>query len=242
MTRLPRVYQSGRLGPGPLVLDAETSRRLTAVLRLREGDDFLVFSGDGREWAARVDGVVRGTVHALVGTLSRQEPAPARALEVCCGLVRPNRFEWAIEKCTEAGADVFRPLLATHGARGEAPSTERLRRWERIAVEASEQSGRLYLPAVQPPVQLADALARAKGSVMLCDPSGVDWSEAAGLLPASRPVTVLVGPEGGWSAAEVTAARARGALPVRLGPNVLRTETAAVAATVLLRAATATRS
>jgi 16S rRNA (uracil1498-N3)-methyltransferase len=218
-----------------LRLDTEQSRRLSAVMRLREGDEFRVFSGDGREWAAEVTAVTKASLTATLGECVRQEAPPALSIEVWCSLVRPNRFDWAIEKCTEAGADVIRPLLTEHTARGEGASAARAERWQRIAIEAAEQSRRLYVPVVQPLAQFNALLARPPGPLLIADREGRPWRDIVPLLPERGAAAIAIGPEGGFSEAELAAARARGALLVSLGPNILRTETAAVVATAGLR-------
>ena len=235
MAHISRVYIPGRLGPGPLTLAGEEAKRLGAVMRLRPGDPFLVFSGDGREWRATVSGAGRGTLFATVGELVRQDPVSALTLEVWCGLVRPNRFDWAIEKCVEAGADVIRPLLGEHAARGAGDSEHRRDRWERIAVEATEQCGRLHMPLVEAPAPFERLVEHHHGVLVLAHPHGMPWGEVSRLLPRDGRLAVAVGPEGGFSEAEIALARARGALVASLGPNVLRTETAAVVAVGLVR-------
>ncbi len=226
----------GHIAPGPLILTADQAKRLSAVMRLRPGDEFRVFSGDGREWRAVAGHATKQGMHADLRDVTRQEPLPDRIVEVWCALVRPNRFDWAIEKCVEAGADIIRPLVTEHAARGEAASAPRQQRWERIATEAMEQSGRLHPAVVGKPISLVEALARHHGALIVADGSGRPWREIEPLLPPRGAVAIAVGPEGGWGDQEVTRARSAGALVASLGPNILRTETAAVVATALLRA------
>jgi 16S rRNA (uracil1498-N3)-methyltransferase len=237
MARQPRIYVPARIGPGPLRLDKDQSRRLTSVMRLRPGDPFLVFGGDGHEWHATLTGNLKAQVEAQVGELVRHAPVPALTLDLWCGLVRANRFDWAVEKCTEAGADIIRPLVSEHAARGEDASTTRLERWQRIAAEAAEQSGRLFVPVIEPPSPFARLIDSPGRVLVLADAGGQRWEETRRLLPDRGTVAIAIGPEGGFSDDEVAAARAHGALVTRLGPNILRTETAAVVATALLRAA-----
>jgi len=234
MGHVPRIVVKGPLRAGPLRLDAEQSKRLGAVMRLRAGDEFLAFSGDGREWRARVDEVARDGLRATVGEVVRQEPASPLVVEVWCALVRPQRFEWAIEKCVEAGADIVRPLICEHSARGDAASAAKQERWERIAVEAAEQCGRLTLAVVERPARFESLLGRG-APVFFGEPGGMRWAEASRLLPGQGRVAWAVGPEGGWSEGEVAKARSSGAIGVSLGANILRTETAAVVGTALLR-------
>ena len=235
MAHIPRVYLSGRLGPGPLFIEGDGARRLGAVMRMREGQQFRVFAGDGREWAATVRAVGKATVHAEIADIVRQEPANPLVVELWCALVRPNRFDWAIEKCVEAGADIIRPLICEHSARGDGGSAARQERWRRIAVEAAEQSGRLYLPVVEPPAAFESLVARGSIPLFVGDRDGRPWSDAATLLPMAGRVAMAVGPEGGFSAEELRRARGAGAVTVTFGPHILRTETAAVVATALLR-------
>ena len=236
MVRLPRLYVSEGVRPGPLVLGREQARRLTKVLRLREGDTFLAFAGDGREYEATIERVSGATVQAAVGAVTRQEAPPAVAVAVWCGNVRANRMEWALEKCVEASADAFRPLTSEHAARGEGPSKQRGERWERIAIEAAEQCGRLHLPLIEPAATLDELLRRHHGALLLAHPGGRPWRETAPLLPERGSLAIAVGPEGGFSDDEAARARAAGALVTSLGPAILRTETAAVVATALVRA------
>jgi 16S rRNA (uracil1498-N3)-methyltransferase len=233
----PRVYVAGHLAPGNLHLDAQQSRRLAAVMRLREGDGFLVFCGDGCEWHATVQQVTKSGLDATVGALARQEGLPALIVEVWCGLVRPNRFDWAIEKCVEAGADMTRPLVSEFLARSESASGARQERWTRIAIEATEQSGRLFVAAVEHPEPFASLLARARHvPVVIAHQDGKSWRDVSALLPTSGTVALAIGPEGGFSPEEISRAQAHGALLASLGPNTLRTETAALVATALVRA------
>lgn len=233
MAHVPRLYLP-HATPGRVVLDSDQSRRLGAVMRLREGDGFFVFAGDGREWRARVEGSVRGSVHATIDELVRQEPPPALTVEVWCGLVRTSRFDWAVEKCSEAGADIIRPLISERAARGEDASAGRLERWARLTVEASEQCGRVYLPVVEPPAHFDRLLDHLHAPLVIGAQGGMPWPEVLPLLPAQGRIIAAVGPEGGFSEDEVARAKAAGALAVSFGPHILRTETAAVIAVGLL--------
>ena len=236
MAHIPRIYIPGRIEPGALTLSGETARRLTGVMRLRPGEEFRVFSGDGHEWRATLRTTAKDRAQAEVGEVTRQEPLSERVLEMWVALVRPNRFDWAIEKCVEAGADIIRPLVSEFAARGEGASAQRQQRWERIVIEASEQSGRLHLVAVERPARFADLVSRGLGALVVADLSGQPPKAVLGLLPPRGRVAVAIGPEGGFSEAELATARLHGALLVSLGPHILRTETAAVIATAIFRA------
>ena len=236
MEALPRVCVPEGVGPGALELREAPARHLAGARRLRRGDAFLVFAGDGIEYRARVEDTSRERVTATVGEITRQEPPPARRVEVWCANVRANRMEWAIEKCVEAGVDVFRPIATERSARGQELSASRYDRWRRIAIEASEQCGRLYLPVIAPVATFEAALENREGSLVVANRGGAPWSEVADRLPEGGTVAVAVGPEGGFTEDEVARAVETGAVVASLGPNTLRTETAVVVAVALARA------
>ena len=236
MDGLPRVCLPEGVGPGALELVGARARHLTGSLRLRHGDEFLVFAGDGIEYRARIEEVSRERVTAAVGDLTRREPRPTRSVEVWCANVRANRVEWAIEKCVEAGVDVFRPITTERSVRGQELSESRRERWGRIAIEAAEQCGRLYLPVIAPVATFREGLVEREGALVVANRDGAPWSEVADELPKQGSVVIAVGPEGGFSQDEVTRAVEAGALVASFGPNTLRTETAAVVAVALARA------
>ena len=235
MEALPRICIPEGVRPGRVVLGAAPARRL-AARRLRHGDEFLAFASDGREYRARVEEASRSSLTAVVSDLVREEPPPARTIEVWCANVRANRMEWAIEKCVEAGVDVFRPVTTERSARGRELSEGRHERWERIAIEAAEQCGRLYLPEIAPVTTFEAALESRQGPLVLANRGGAPLGEAAQGLPSSGSIAVAIGPEGGFSDDEVALAVAAGAVFASLGPNTLRTETAALVAVAAPRA------
>jgi 16S rRNA (uracil1498-N3)-methyltransferase len=233
VARLPRIYFPSA-GPGLHRLEGEVARRLANVLRLREDDPLLLFAGDGREWLARIRRVEARAVLAEVVELARLGAPPRLLLDVRCALVRPQRFDWAVEKVTEAGADVIGALVTERTTERSTDGARRAR-WERIAAEAAEQSGRLWVPAIAPTSRLEEALQAAAGPILVGDARGMAFGEAARRIPESGRLTVLVGPEGGFSERELAAAEACGALLASFGPHTLRSETAAVVATALIR-------
>lgn len=233
MARVARLFHPDAR-PGLVRFEGEVARRLLRVLRLREGDPVLLFAGDGREWRAVIRRVDGPAVFAEVGELVRLGQPSRLVLDVRCALVRPNRFDWAVEKMTEAGADVIGAIVTerTTERAGDGP---RQARWRRIAVEAAEQCGRVWVPVVASTAPFEDALGGAVGTVVIGHAGGRRFDELAPFLPDAGRLTVFVGPEGGFSEREVAAAEARGALLASFGPHTLRSETAAVVATALVR-------
>jgi 16S rRNA (uracil1498-N3)-methyltransferase len=205
-------------------------------MRVRVGDELLAFNGRDGEWSTRVLEISR---HAARLTALRQERPQTQGpdLDLLIALIKRARLDAIVEKAAELGARRVRPLITE---RASADHTN-LARLNVIAVEAAEQTGRLDIPEIQPPARLADLLAAwpADRRLMFCDEAG-DAEPALTVLAGAEPGpwAILVGPEGGFSAGERAAVRAvPGAVPVSLGPCILRADTAAIAALSLWQAA-----
>ncbi|MEX0853613.1 MAG: 16S rRNA (uracil(1498)-N(3))-methyltransferase [Bauldia sp.] len=235
-----RLFVRAPLAAGAGVdLDRDQANYLVNVLRLKDGDEVLVFNGDDGEWTARLIAGGRKAWRLAAAALVRGQPA-APDLHYLFAPLKQARLDYMVEKAVEMGAGRLRPVLTAHG---QIARVNR-RRMEANAIEAAEQCGILTIPTIDEPVALADLVGRwaetAGGRrIVFCDEdhSGADpLSVLAPLEPA--PLAVLVGPEGGFSAAERRLLRAQPfvtALP--LGPRVLRADTAAVAALALIQAA-----
>ena len=212
------------------------ARQVAQVLRMRPGDVIAVFDGSGLEWTVELTDLGRGGVSGRVTATARPCTEPAARVTLWQGLLDQAQFELVLQKGTELGVAAFVPLLCerVQGSRSGGPSARRQERWRRIIREAAEQCGRVVLPRLGELARL-DALELPPGG-----PTFVLWEEETGLslraALASRAgevpgaVSLIVGPKGGFTAREVETLRARGAVPVSLGPRVLRGETAALAA------------
>jgi 16S rRNA (uracil1498-N3)-methyltransferase len=238
MSHVPRLYRAGSLGPGSLVLEGDTATRLTTVMRMRLGEPFVLFCGDGREWHATVSSAGRGTLTVTVSDVARQATPPAVVLETWIGTATAGRLDTAVEKCVEAGADIIKFFGSEFSSRSDAASPNRLERWQRIVVEAAEQCGRLYLPLVEYTGPLARALDVYRGPLVVAERQGRSAAELQPLLPGSGHLAFVVGPAGGLSPAELGVLDRRGALRLTLGPHILRSETAAIVGTAVLRSLT----
>ena len=235
MKHVPRVFVPARLAPGPLTIEGEPSRHLNTVLRVRPGDPLLLFSGDGREWRATVSAATKQGTLVVVGEIARMEAPSPLVLELWAAPVRANRFDWLVEKCAEAGADVIRPVI-TEFTQSPDASSGKVERWRRVVIEAGEQCGRLFVPIVEPPTPLARAAEGFHGTFVYGDPDGPPALEAARLIPTSGHVALVIGPAGGLSDADTALLTSRGAIGMKFGPHLLRTETAALAGVALIRA------
>ena len=232
--RLTRVFVDAALQPGSVVeLPAETASHLARVLRARGGEELVLFSGDGREFAGVIDEVRGSRVRAAVGVareVSRESPC-AVTLVQC--VPRGDRMDFIVQKATELGVSLIVPVLSQRsvvrldGRQAESKAAH----WRGVAVSACEQCGRNQVPGIDAPVGLVDYLGSApEGGVRLVlEPqAGTDAPNDLPGVPGS--VEIAVGPEGGFAPQELDAFRVAGFLQVRLGPRVLRTETAAIAA------------
>lgn len=212
------------------------AHQIARVLRMRSGDVVHLFDGHGGEWRAFIQS---GGGSAVTATLDGflDDPTPMRSVVLCLGLLKGEKFDWVIQKSTELGIAQIVPVVTERSV----PGAVRLARWRRIAVEASEQSGRTTIPEITPPMPLRDALNFQ--SVHLGPACRVICWEDERTVPflapvrlaraAGTPVFLYVGPEGGFSATEVDLAVGCGAQAVWLGSLILRSETAAIAAVTL---------
>lgn len=221
---------------GEVRIEGDKAHHLRNVLRLSPGDAAVLFDGGGGEYDARVAAVARGAVTLALGA----HRAPAREsslrLTLAQAIARGERMDFAVAKAVELGVIAIQPLFAARGqVRLDGDRLDKkLDHWRRVAVSAAEQSGRETVPDVREPRTLEDWLSEvASGARLLLDP---DAGDGAGDLPRAEAATLMVGPESGWTENELAAARAAGFTPIRLGPRVLRTETAGPAALAALQA------
>jgi 16S rRNA (uracil1498-N3)-methyltransferase len=236
--RLTRVHVPGPLTSGHRhTIDGDAANHIGRVLRLQRGDPLTVFDGRGGEYAARIEEFRNSTVIVLVGepsTVVRESPL---SLTLAQGVSRGERMDWVVQKATELGVSRIVPVLTERTVvRLDAKQAERkLLHWRGIATAACEQSGRDRIPAIDEPLDLAAFLAAADGHATRALLSPAGNLRIAELARPEAGMIVLIGPEGGLAESEQRAAMAAGFLAVRLGPRVLRTETAAVAALTLLQ-------
>jgi 16S rRNA (uracil1498-N3)-methyltransferase len=221
-------------------LPAEESRHLATVLRKKRGEEILIFDGAGRNWRARVESV---SPERVDGVILAEEPfvTVPWTLRLFQGLPKGDKFDWILEKLTELGAAEIIPLHTERSvprlSAEKLPA--RVRRWEKIVLSAAKQSGQSRVPKVRAPVDFAEALQLLPpGSLTLLPWEGEENVTLKQALRGNNPsavINIFIGPEGGFSPAEVRLAQGRGAVPVTFGRLIMRTETAALfAASALL--------
>lgn len=238
--RLIRVYTEGALAPGSVAtLAGGAADHVRRVLRLRAGDPVTLFNGDGRDYPGRVLALRGSRVDVEIMGLAAARAESPLAVTLVQGIARGERMDLVLQKATELGVARIVPVQTTRSVvRLERDAAARKsQHWQGIAVAACEQCGRARLPAVEAPESLAAWLAgpAAEGVTRL----QLDPAASRSLVQAAAGATtveLLVGPEGGLDDAERDAAAAAGYLPCTLGPRVLRSETAAIAAIAVLQA------
>ncbi len=218
-----------------VTLPDEITRQIRSVLRLHPGDEIEVRDGQGLAHRVALQhlGKKEGSGRILETWPAGGEPAGEVIL--CLAIIRGDRFEWTLQKGVELGVTRFQPLLTQRTVRA-APGDEKWQRWQRIVREAAEQSGRGRLPRLAEPQSLDEALAARQG-LTLFPALAANTPISTPLAQPRWPLTLFVGPEGGFAPAEVALAQAAGVEPVGLGPRVLRTETAAILLLTLALAA-----
>ncbi len=233
---VPRFYVDGPLRPGAMAtLPEDSAHHAVRVLRLREGDEVTLFNGRGGEFAARIASIQR--LRIAVDLLEHRaiEREPALEVTLVQGVSSGERMDFTVRKAVELGAAAIQPVLAAASVarpKGERAAA-RHEHWQRIAIAACEQCGRNRIPKVLPLVPLADYRSGEGLKILLSPASQLALSKAR--LTGERFI-VAAGPEAGFSSAEETTFVEAGFTPVRLGPRVLRTETAAIAALAALNA------
>lgn len=218
------------LAAGRVELAGEPFHHLVHVLRARRGDRVTLFDGAGREAEATVETLGEAGATLCAGE-PREVPRPAVDLTLLLGLLKGEKMDLVVQKGTELGMTRLVPLAVAHAVvrLDEARHGGRLARWEKIAREAARQCGRADVPEITPVVAPDEAFRAATG-LRLCFHEREPAPLAPLLVGAPPAATLAVGPEGGFSSAEIAAARHTGFHVVSLGPRVLRAETAAIAA------------
>ena len=220
---------------GAAELRGDEARHLTRVLRAEPGQRYEITDSQNA-WLAEIAEVRGDHVLFRVIELAPSPEIPVR-VTLAAALIKFDRYEWMIEKITELGVDRILPFEAGRSEKGlTAAARKRAERWQRIAKESSQQSRRLRVPEILPAVGFKAVLADSTDYRYFLDEAGA--APLARMLPAHRTrsasVGLLIGPEGGWTENERELAVAAGWQPVSLGPQILRAETAAMAAIAIL--------
>jgi len=238
--RLTRVHVDEPLRVGrEVALPESAAAHLVRVLRLGVGDACVLFNGDGHDYAARIVASTKRELRVAIDSaeaVSRESPLKLVLLQ---GVARGEKMDLILQKATELGATAFHPLWSQRSEvkLDEARTEKRLAHWRSVVSSACEQSGRAFVPDVTAPVSLSSALSALPegGLRLILDPFG-ELSFDTLDVDVTQPVYLAIGPEGGWSDLDRTQLRAAGFRGLKLGPRILRTETAGLAAIAALQA------
>jgi len=222
-----RFFVNGPLTTGTARLQGDQAHHLIHVLRIDVGQNVTLFDGGDFEAAAEVTDIKNGAVEFAVRELRAARTELPIELVLAAAVPKGDRFGWLIEKATELGVRRFVPLIASRSV--VVPGEGKLEKMRRTIVEASKQCGRTRLMELAPPLAWPDFVARelSAASGWVGHPSAAQFEFPVELPPG--PVVAAVGPEGGFTDAELELAKKGGAKLVSLGPRLLRIETAALA-------------
>jgi len=231
---------SDQITAGRVSLTGETARQVYSVLRLHCGARITVLDDSGLEYLVKLEAVERSSA---LGRVLESQPCPAEPqtrLTIYLGLTQREKFEYALQKCTEAGAAAFVPVLSSRTLVQEpAEAARKFPRWQQIVQEAAEQSGRGRLPVIHPPLRWEEAVQQSAAqhtrSFLLWEGEHkASLKSALTDVQLGSRLAAIIGPEGGLSEAEAAVAVQAGCVAVSLGKRILRMETAALAATLLI--------
>jgi len=237
--RVSRLYTPAPLATGKLIeLDDDNGHYVRTVLRLKKDDQIILFNGHGGEYLSTVAEVSRKAVLVAVEQWDDRSVESPLHVTLGLGISRGDRMDLTVQKAVELGVNHITPLLTERCVvqfKGEK-KPQRLLHWQKIVQHAAEQSGRTALPPLQEVETLQNWVDQQQGLKVFLDPYAETTlteltPETMKACPEhSRRVTLLTGPEGGFSDQERAIAKASGFIPVRLGSRILRTETASIAA------------
>jgi len=229
--RISRLFVTDTLMPGKQIeLTDESAHYLRSVLRLKKGQDVILFNGLGGEYCCRLQEVSRKKVRGNILEFVDRSVESTLFIRLGLGISRGDRMDWSIQKSVELGVDQLTPILTDRCVvkYNEDKKQQRLNHWQSIAQHAAEQSGRTLLPVIAEIGKLPNWITVQRGLKVFLDPYAK--CSLADLHPENGQITLLSGPEGGFTERERDIAKLSGFIPVRLGQRILRAETAALAA------------
>ena len=231
MSQLQRItIYPQQLQANQLLLTPQQQHYLLRVLRLRDGDKFIVMDGMGKWWLARL----QGEQGEVLEPLEVKTELPV-AITLMMALPKGNGFDEIVRCCTELGVTCIAPILSDRSLLN--PSSQKLERWRRIASEAAEQSERAVVPTILQPVAFNTAIKETTATHRyICEARG-DYPHLQQVInKTANEIIIAIGPEGGWTNQELEIAIASGFQPISLGRRILRAVTAPIVAISLIAA------
>lgn len=216
-----------------VTLQGERAHQAAHVLRLKAGEHIMVLDNTGWEYEVALDRVTGDLVRGVVVNKALCPGEPGIRITLCQAILKSDKFELVLQKGVELGVSAFVPFISERCVAG-MPAAGKVRRWQEIVREATEQSGRGLLPALYPAVSFADACRQAvKPAILLWEEENRTHLNAvirSGACAGAGALSIFIGPEGGLPPAEAAFAGSCGITPVTIGRRVLRAETAGIAA------------
>lgn len=229
--RIPRVYHPGPLTPAIITLSTEAAQHVTTVLRLREDAALIIFNGQGQVYTATLLAQQKKTVRVQLGApLTENNESPLQ-LQLGLAIIKGDRMSYALQKAVELGVTAITPMMTEHTVvkLGETDKAKKQAHWAAIMQNAAEQCQRTRLAILHEATTLPDWLAQTHAEVKLFfEPTAT--ATLASITTTPTTISVLIGPEGGLHQEEIALAKTHGFSGLRLGPRILRAETAVAAA------------
>ncbi len=217
-----------------IILDADETRHLRDVLRLKTGEEVSVFNGEGREFLASVNEIGKKSSQLTkIEEIAPSSPESAFEITLAATVLNGEKYDLIIQKAVELGVATLVPIHTLRCDVKPKDAEKRLARWRRIAIEATKQSGRAKLMRIEEPTAFLELIASEKDGefVLFSERDGADFTSFA---PGTK-MTAIFGPKGGWDDSELDATRSAGIRIVTLGGRTMRAETAAIAMTAILQ-------
>lgn len=233
--RIPRIYQAVPLAiNAEIVLSPEASNHLLRVLRLKEAAKLIIFNGEGGEYSASISRTTKKDCWAKLTEYYAKDIESPVKIHLAQGIARGEKMDFIIQKSVELGVAEITPLFSefcdVH--LDQERQNKRLLHWQNIAINACEQSGRTRIPKINAPQKLSQFLVEHQAELKLfLHPYAKEYS----ITHSPQSLTVLIGPEGGFSEQEVAAAVQQNYQVLSLGPRILRTETASIACLTIMQ-------
>lgn len=227
------IPQKFHVGETETITDQETLFKITKVLRLKPGGKIQVFNNEGFEYYATIIKTGKKELSIQIAEIVNNQAEAPINLFLYPSLIKKNRFEWMLEKCTEIGVRNFVPVISERSVIKKESAPQR---WQKIIVEACQQSERVYIPAIQEPINLDQVLNSISGQIIIAQErtESSNINTALENIKFNEIVHLFIGPEGGWSQRELELFNKHKAVNLNLGKRILRSETAAVAISALL--------
>jgi 16S rRNA (uracil1498-N3)-methyltransferase len=254
MDALQQIRGRGpQAGISVTISELDLMKQIKNVLRLGVGNRFILLDGLGTKYEVEIQQFAKNQINCSLVSFRTEERRALPEIEIALGLIKSDRFEWCLEKLTELGVDLITPVLTQHCVVKHAEkSKEKMRRWESIVRESAEQCERMTTPRIVTPVSFSEYIyrpgsggtssgdtqdlkficaERKQAESLLKRLGGEEMSTRGGVdIKHMDSISLMIGPEGGFSEHELNAAETQGWKPVSLGPRILRAETAAIAA------------